>query len=333
MNSRLPWGTGILACVSLAVSGIVLLQAQPPKQPGKKPEDTGTVFRADTRLVVCNTTVVDKSGHLVTDLPKSAFTVYENDVKQEISIFKREDVPVSMGLIIDNSGSMRPKRASVEAAALALVDDSNPQDEVFVVNFNDTPYIDNPHGKPFLTDIEDMKEALTRIDSKGGTAMRDAIQASIDWVKKGHKDKKVLVVVTDGVDNSSDEVANSLENVVRSARQSDVLIYCVGLLAEEDKRSASRAKRELNALTEASGGEPFYPKEVSEVGPIAHQVARDIRSQYTISYTPSNAAMDGTFRRIKMVVRAPGNPTARTRTGYYATPDATAPGAPPSPSR
>jgi VWFA-related protein len=284
-------------------------------------QQTPTVFRADTRLVVCQTTVVDnKTGHLVIDLPKSVFSVFENDVKQEIKVFKREDVPVSMGLIIDNSGSMRPKRASVEAAALDLVKDSNPDDEVFIVNFNDTAYIDNPNDKPFTSDIEEMKEALTRIDARGGTAMRDAIQQSIDWMKKAHKDKKVLVVITDGVDNSSDE-ANSLENVVRSARQSGVLIYCVGLLSEETKRDAANARRELKALAQASGGETYYPAEVSEVDRIAHQVARDIRSQYTIEYTPTNTAMDGTYRKIRVAVDAPGHLTPRTRTGYYATPD------------
>jgi Ca-activated chloride channel homolog len=223
-------------------------------------------------------------------------------------------------LIIDNSGSMRPKRAAVEAAALTLVKDSNPDDEVFIVNFNDEAYIDNPHNKDFLTDIEDMKEALTRIDSRGGTAMRTAIDRSIDWLKKAHKDKKVLVVVTDGVDNASDV---SLEDLVRDARQSDVLIYSVGLLADEEKRSAASARRQLNALAEATGGEPFYPKETADVERIAHQVARDIRSQYTIGYKPSNEALDGTFRKIKMVVKAPGNPTPRTRTGYYAPNDST----------
>jgi VWFA-related protein len=226
-----------------------------------------------------------------------------------------------MGLIIDNSGSMRPKRSSVESAALALVKDSNPDDEYFIVNFNDTAYIDNPHGKPFTSDIEEMKEALTRIDARGGTAMRDAVQQSIDWMKKAHKDKKVLVLITDGVDNSSDEVANSLENVVRSARQSGVVIYCVGLLNEEIRRDALRARRELNALAEASGGETYYPKDTSEVDRIAHQVSRDIRNQYTIEYTPSNTAMDGSFRKIRVAVSAPGRLTPRTRTGYYATPD------------
>src|ERR1035437_10887364 len=168
-------------------------------------QQTGpAIFRADTRLVVCHTTVVDKNGHLVTTLAQDAFTVYENGVLQPIKIFHREDVPVSMGLIIDNSGSMRDKRAKVEAAALTLVKDSNPDDEVFIVNFNDEAFLDNPHGKAFTNDIKEMEEALTRIDSRGGTAMRDAIRMSIDHLKeKAHKDKKVLVVVTDGNDNAS----------------------------------------------------------------------------------------------------------------------------------
>jgi Ca-activated chloride channel family protein len=315
------WKTGSLLLPASALAlGIAALFGQQPKPDAALQADTGTIFHADTRLVVCHTTVLDKTGHLVTNLKQDAFTVSENDVKQDIRLFKREDVPVSMGLIIDNSGSMRPKRAAVEAAALTLVKDSNPDDEVFIVNFNDEAYIDNPHNKDFLTDIEDMKEALTRIDSRGGTAMRTAIDRSIDWLKKAHKDKKVLVVVTDGVDNASDV---SLEDLVRDARQSDVLIYSVGLLADEEKRSAASARRQLNALAEATGGEPFYPKETADVERIAHQVARDIRNQYTIGYKPSNEALDGTFRKIKVVVKAPGNPTPRTRTGYYAPNDST----------
>jgi Ca-activated chloride channel homolog len=308
------WRFVLPACL-LALS-FAALRGQQSKPVGTPQADTGTIFRAYTGLVVAHTTVVDKSGHLVTSLKQDAFTLFENDVKQDIQLFKREDIPVSMGLVIDNSGSMRPKRASVEAAALALVKDSNPDDEVFIVNFNDDAYIDNPHGKEFLTNIEEMQEALTRIDSRGGTAMRDAIGKSIDWLKKAHKEKKVLVVVTDGVDNAS---STSLEDLVRDARQSEVLIYPVGLLTDEEKRAASSAKRQLNALAEATGGTPFYPKELSEVDRIAHQVAHDIRSQYTLGYKPTNEALDGTFRKIRVVVKAPGNPTPRTRTGYYAT--------------
>ena len=293
-------------------------QLQPP--PGQGPvEESGTVFHADTRVVDLHATVVDKSGHLVTNLPREAFTVYENGVQQMIRSFKREDVPVSMGLIVDNSGSMRDKRSKVEAAALTLVKDSNPEDEVFVVNFNDEAFNDLPHGKDFTNDIKEMEEALTRIDSRGGTAMRDAIRMSIDHLKeKAHKDKKVLVVVTDGNDNSS---LVSLENLVKASQQSGVLIYAVGLLTEEERREAKRAERALDALAEATGGEAFFPKDVSEVERIAHQVAHNIRNQYSIVYTPENQSMDGTFRQIKVTVKAPGNPTVRTRSGYYATPD------------
>lgn len=283
------------------------------------------MFRSDTRVVVCNTTVVDKNGHLITDLPKSAFTVTENGVPQEIRVFKREDLPVSLGLVIDNSGSMRDKRAKVAAAALALVKDSNKDDEVFVVNFNDEAFLDLPHQKDFTNDLAEMEEALSRIDSRGGTAMRDAIRMSIDHLKeKGHKPKKVLVVVTDGNDNSS--VIN-LENLVKAAQQSEVLIYSVGLLSEEEKTEAKRAKRALEDLAIATGGETFFPKDLTEVDHIAHQVAHDIRSQYTIEYSPTNTAMDGTYRQIKVTVNAPGHPTVRTRSGYYATPDQGVPNA------
>jgi VWFA-related protein len=282
-------------------------------------QDAPMVFRTDTRVVVCNTTVVDKNGHLVTDLNRDNFTVYENGVRQNISDFKHEDVPVSLGLIIDNSGSMRTKRAGVEAASLALVRDSNPDDEVFVVNFNDEPFLDLPNKKNFTNNIQEMEEALTRIDSKGGTAMRDAIRTSIDHLlENANRDKKVLVLVTDGVDNAS---MIPQDKLIKAAQQSGVLIYAVGLLEDEDRSDAGKAKRELTALAEATGGEVYFPKEVSEVEPIAHVVAHDIRNQYTISYTPSNNVMDGTFRQIKIAVNPPGHLTVRTRSGYYATPD------------
>jgi VWFA-related protein len=292
---------------------VPLLPAPKPEAPV---EDKGVIFHSDTRIVVCPTTVVDKAGHLVTDLPKSAFQVYENKDPQKFTM-KREDVPVSLGLIIDNSGSMRDKRRKVEAAALNLVLASNREDEAFVVNFNDSAYLDLPHEKEFTSDIEEMKEALARIDSRGGTAMRDAIRMSIEHLRdKAHRDKKVLVVVTDGVDNSS---IVSLEALVKMAQQSGVSIYAVGLLSEEDRRDAARAKRELESLTEATGGAAFFPKELAEVEQIAEEVARDIRNQYTIAYSPSISALDGTFRAIRIMVNAPGRPTVRTRSGYYAT--------------
>jgi VWFA-related protein len=320
-NKRIPPTISILALsVALAVHG-----QQPKKPAAQSAEDIGQVFKVDTRRVVCNTTVVDKNGHQVTDLKQSNFIVSENGAQQAISEFKREDVPVSLGLVIDNSGSMRDKRAKVAAAAKALVLDSNKDDEEFVVNFNDDAFLDLPHNKEFTNDISELEEALSRIDSRGGTAMRDAIRMSIDHLRdKAHKSKKVLVVVTDGNDNSS--VIN-LENLVKSAQQSEVLIYAVGLLSDEEKREAARAKKDLNALTEATGGECYFPKDISEVDRIAHQVAHDIRSQYTIVYSPSNSAMDGSYRKIQIAVNGGGGGKlqVRTRSGYYATPDAVNP--------
>ena len=311
-NLRFPVDSAPL----LLIAAAVLSAQEAPAPPAEPP-----VFHLDTRVVVCHATVVDKSGHLMTTLPKEAFTVYENGARQEIRLFKREDIPVSMGIVIDNSGSMRNKIAQVKAASVALVQESNPQDEEFVVNFNDTAYMDLPEGKDFTNSIKDLETALARIDTRGGTAMRDAIQMSIEHLRKARKDKKVLVVVTDGNDNSS---LVSMDALLKGARQSGVVIYAVGILTEEEHREAARAKKALNDLTEATGGSVFYPKDVSEVDRIAHQVAHDIRNQYTIGYSPANANMDGTFRQIRIVAKAPGSPVVRTRTGYYATPDSVA---------
>jgi VWFA-related protein len=280
--------------------------------------DTGATFSTETRLVPLSVTVQDKSGHLITNLTQSAFQVYENGVLQPLKVFKREDVPVSLGLIIDNSGSMRDKRAKVAAAALDLVKDSNPADEVFIVNFNDEAFLD----AEFTNDTTKMEQALSKIDSRGGTAMRDAIRMSIDHLKEGAKrDKKVLLVVTDGNDNAS---IISLENLVKEAQNSGVLLYAIGLLTEEERTEAKKAKRSLDALTEATGGEAFYPKELTDVDRIAHQVAHDLRNQYSLAYSPTNQKLDGSYRQIKVTINAPGHPIARTRSGYYATPEATA---------
>ena len=271
-------------------------------------------FSTETRLVVLNATVQDKSGHLVTNLPQTAFQVYENGVQQPLKHFKREDVPVSLGIIVDNSGSMRDKRQKVESAALALVKESNADDEVFIVNFNDEAFLD----QPFTSDVKEMEQGLTKIDSRGGTAMRDALRMSIDYEKeKAKKDKKVLLVVTDGNDNAS---IVSLENLVQEAQKSDVIVYAIGLLTEEERREANRAKRALNALTDATGGQAYYPRDVTEVDRIAHQVAKDIRNQYTLAYSPINPSLDGTYRTVKVIANGPGHPVVRTRSGYYANP-------------
>ena len=271
-------------------------------------------FRADTRLVVLHASVADKHGKLLTDLKQSAFKVFENGQPQQVKIFRREDVPVSLGLVIDDSGSMITKRARVEAAALALVRESNPQDEVFIVNFNDDHYLD----VPFTGDIHKMEQGIAKIDSRGGTAMRDAISASLDYIRENaKKDKKVLLIITDGNDNASN---TSLEKVVGRSNQTETVIYAIGLFTEEEKHEAAKARRALNELTSTTGGLAFYPKEVSEVQAIASEIAHDIRSQYTIAYSPTSPD-DGSYRQIRVTVDGPGKPVVRTRSGYYATPE------------
>ena len=294
----------------LLLAGIALAQAPPASQ------DDVPTYRTDARLVLLHASVVDKNGKLVTNIPQSAFKVFEDGVEQPLRLFRREDVPVSMGIIVDNSGSMTSKRTRVAAAALELVKQSNPDDEVFIVNFNDDTHFD----QPLTNDVKRMEAALARMEARGGTAMRDALSKSINYVKKnGKKDKKVLVVITDGNDNSSDV---TLEQVLRQAQNSEVLIYAIGLLNEEEAKEARSAKKALKTLVDASGGMDYYPKSTSDVQEITPRVAREIRNQYILGYTSSNQVMDGSFRQIKVTVNGFGRPTVRTRNGYYATPTA-----------
>ncbi len=304
--------------ILLALAAIAVAQQPPviPPPPGVLKDGEVPIFTSDTRLVVLPVSVADKSGKLLTNLTQDAFKVFENGSPQPIKIFKREDVPVSMGIIIDNSGSMREKRQKVELASADLVRASNPQDEVFVVNFNDEAFLD----VEFTNDMKKLEAGLARIDSRGGTAMRDGISLAIDYmVEKAKKDKKVILVVTDGNDNAS---TGTLEKLVDKARQKEVAIYAIGLLNDEDRREGKKAKRALDELTNASGGLAYYPKELAEVDKIALQVAHEVRNQYTIAYSPTVQALDGSFRQIKVTVTGAGrNATVRTRTGYYATPD------------
>lgn len=294
----------------LVLAATALAQAPPAAQ------DDVPLYRADARLVLLHASVVDKNGKLLTNIPQSAFKVFEDGVEQPIRLFRREDVPVSMGIIVDNSGSMTSKRTRVAAAALEMVKQSNPEDEVFIVNFNDDSHFD----QPLTNDVKKLQGALARMEARGGTAMRDALSKSINYVKKnGKKDKKVLVVITDGNDNSSDITQ---EQVLRQAQNSEVLIYAIGLLNEEEAREARAAKKALKALVDASGGLDYYPKSASDVQEITPRVAHEIRNQYILGYTSSNQALDGSFRQIKVTVSGFGRPTVRTRNGYYATPTA-----------
>lgn len=290
-------------------------QAPPPPSQPPQPAQ-GSKIVSNVELVVLRATVLDQKGNFVPGIPGDAFHVYEDHVEQKLSIAKQEDVPVSMGLVIDNSGSMRDKRAKVNAAALTLVQASNPNDEAFVVNFNDDYYLDTEHD--FTADINEMKQALERIDARGSTALYDAVIGSLDHLKKAHRDKKVLLVVTDGEDNES---RHKLEDVIQEAEKSDALIYTIGLLNEESKRSARNARKALLDMSEATGGMAFFPEAVGDTEAICQQIAHDIRNQYTLGYYPTNAKRDGTFRAVRVEITPPrgrGKLSVRTRAGYYA---------------
>ncbi len=302
----------LLLAAFFAASGtyaqIPVAAPPPPPPPGQQEGGTspqGGRIKVDVNLVVLHTTVNDDRGKFVDGLAQDNFRVYEDKVEQKLSIFKREDIPVSMGLVIDNSGSMRDKRPRVNEAALTLVQSSNPQDEAFVVNFNDDFYLDL--DKDFSSSIPELKEALERIDSRGSTALYDAIIGSL-----------VLLIVTDGEDNTS---RNSLEKTLREVQKTSTVIYTIGLLGQENKKSAKNARRALTEIAQASGGLAFFPENVDDVHAICEQVAHDIRHQYTLAYYPSNGARDGTFRTVHVDVIPPrghGKLVARTRNGYYA---------------
>lgn len=299
-----------LGLVGIALFASLLHAQAPPDAKVVEPETF--TFRTDTRLVDLHASVVDKDGHLVLGLPQSAFTIYENGVKQEIKMFRREDVPVSLGLIIDNSASMHDKRAKVASAALALVSVSNPEDEVFIMNFNEETSLE----ADYTSDIKRLEAALKTINSHGGTAMRDALRMGIEHLKHGgKKEKKIVLVVTDGEDNASVE---TLGHLIQATQQNGVIIYAIGLLSDNEPREAEHAKRALDALTLATGGQVWYPNDLAEVDGIAREVAHEIRNQYILGYTSSNQALDGSFRRIRVAVKAPGDPIVRTRSGYYA---------------
>jgi Ca-activated chloride channel family protein len=283
------------------------------------PNQGGHAIHSTVEMVVLHVTVSDERGGYAQNLAGSDFRVYEDKVEQKVSLFSHEDIPVTMGLVVDNSGSMREKRQQVSAAALTFVKTSNPQDEAFVVNFNDEYYLDTDGD--FTSDQQNMGEALSRIDSRGSTALYDAVIGSLAHLKKGHKDKRVLLLITDGDDDAS---RSSLADTVRAAEKSNAAIYTVGVFSVDDRRTDKKMVRNstkvLTQLAEATGGQAYFPETLDEVTPLCEQIARDIRNQYTIGYYPANEAMDGTFRAVHVDVSAPGHGklVARTRTGYFA---------------
>jgi VWFA-related protein len=293
-------------------------QPTPPPPVAAGGQNGQFTFRSSVNEVVIYATVVDDHQHLITTLRKRDFTVYEDGVQQTISSFRREDVPISLAILIDNSGSMREKRSAVNVAALDLVRASNPQDESFIVNFSDEAILD----QDFTSNINLLEKGLTHIDSKGGTALYDAVVAAADHLAKAAKrQKQVILIITDGEDNSS---STSLQETVRRIQAlHGPIVYAIGLLFDADSgREAHRARKALQLLTDQTGGLAFFPKSLDQVDSVAQEVAKDIRSQYIIGYRPSKPISEGGYRTIRVTAKAKGygKLTVRTREGYQATP-------------
>ena len=292
---------------------------QPSSTTGEplKKEGEGYVLHTNVEEVILNATVLEGS-QLVQTLKQENFQVFEDGVKQNLISFQHTDLPVSIGLVVDNSGSMSKKRPAVNKSALDLVEASNPEDEAFVVNFSDEAYID----QDFTANVNKLRDGLSHIESRGGTALYDAVVASADkLVADAKRPKQVLVLITDGEDNAS---TLNLDQTIRRVQElSGPVIYTIGLLFGDEMSHAEvrHARRALELLSNETGGIAFFPKSIEQVDEISAEIARDIRSQYTIGYHSSKPSTEPGFRRVLVTADAPGMSklTVRTKTGYFPT--------------
>lgn len=294
----------------------VFAQSQPqnsqsPKQKSRKPY----TFEVSAEEVVLNCTVLDKKGQLVNGLGKSNFRVWEDKIPQTIVSLQHQDTPVSIGLLVDNSGSMRTKRPAVAAAALDLVKASNPQDETFVINFSDQPYLD----QDFTSDLGKLRNGLAHLSSSGGTALYDTVATAADKMERtANRPRKVLIVITDGEDDASQL---SLDDaILRVQDMQGPIIYSIGLLFSGDGSGGDkrRARKSLQALSSETGGIAFFPGSLKDVDAVAAEVAHDIRNQYTLAYHSTRASTKG-YHRVRVEAHGPGHGalTVHTRNGYF----------------
>jgi Ca-activated chloride channel family protein len=278
-------------------------------------EDQNFTIRTTSRLVLLDVSVKDAKGGYVSGLTKDNFMVYENGKLQEISQFADADIPVTVGLVVDESGSMRPKRRDVITAALEFVEASNPHDEMFVVNFNERARRGLPDIMPFSDNIDLLRSALWQGEPEGRTALYDATEMSLHQLGMGRRDKKTLVVISDGGDNIS---VHKLPEVMHDVLTSLTTIYTIGIFDEDDPE---RNPAVLERLAHVSGGVAYFPKSLNEVAPVCRQIAKDIRTRYTIGYIPNSEGKPD--RRIKVVASAPNHEKliVRTRSNYLFTPE------------
>lgn len=276
--------------------------------------ESDAVIAVDVRLVILHATVRNKNGGIVSGLKERNFKVEEDGKPQTIRDVRSEDIPVAVGLVVDNSASMRRKLVDVASAAVAFARAGNPDDEMFVVNFNEHVSLGLAETMSFSASARDLENAIRTPLPPGRTALYDAVTAGLTHLRKSSRERKVLVVMSDGGDNAS---KSTLDQVLQDIWRSDVAIYTIGLF---DQDNEERNNRVLQRIASASGGASYFPAVARQATDICQQIAQDIRTQYTLAYSPSNQEFNGRLRRI--TVRAVGahgeNLRVRARTGYIA---------------
>lgn len=273
-----------------------------------------SVLSSNTEMVALPVNVTDAHGNFVSDLTIGNFSVFEDGKIQNIGFFEQQDTPVTMGLIVDHSGSMGPKLPAVAAAVRAFAHSSNPEDEMFVVDFADTVSVELMNGKPFTSDAEELSKAVTAVAAQGQTALYDAVAEGLIHLRLGRWNKKALIVVSDGGDNVSRYKFSQLLELARSAGAE---IYAIGLLSESGQEENPGV---LRRLCRDTGGIAFFPHEGESIEGVSTQIARDLRRQYMLGYVPPKKADGGSFRKIEVKVSAPGQGKLRVRArpGYSA---------------
>lgn len=280
--------------------------------PAVKVSEEPFKLTATAELVLLDVSVKDSSGGRISNLVKQNFQVYEDGKLQTITHFGSNDVPVTVGLVIDTSGSMRPKYTDVVTAALLFLHESNRNDEVFIVSFGDSVSYGLPPDMPFTDDLQRLSAALRLIAPAGRTALNDAVLSSLDHLAQGKREKKALVLISDGGDNSS---VHKSEEVMRMVRESHATIYTVGIFDEGDRDQNPGL---LRRLSQVSGGQAFFPDKLSELSGICRQIASDIRTRYTIGYVPFRSGELGSLRKINVIASGPDGHklVVRTRKSY-----------------
>ncbi len=305
------WAAVLILWLLLSTAVLGFVHLQPTQTPGSNGNPQYTIA-VNVRLVVLPVTVTNHKGLGVPDLRAQDFRVYEDGHLQKIALFKHEDVPVTVGLVVDNSSSMLPKRPEVKEAALAFAQSSNPQDEMFVVNFSGAPHFGLPHNVLFTDQAALLSQSLSPAPG-GRTALYDAIALALNRLQRGTKPKKALIIVSDGGDNASHY---RLRQVLHMAETSNALIYTVGLL---DQNEMDQNPRVLQQIAKETGGEAYFPNTLTRVATIFQELARDLRQQYTIGYVPPNPGNEKNYRKVRVhvVARGRGKFRVRTRSGYY----------------